>query len=157
MIYKALFILRISNKFIKQALDNLKVFVYGTLKPGEGNYQRYCAGKVVKAKRAIAQGLLFALPVGYPAMTPGDTPVHGFLLTFANSGILLELDQLEDYHPSRPVEQNEYYRQQIITYDLDGRSQKPAWAYLMTFEQVSRRGGVLLPAGWWSNCGFSSS
>ena len=138
-------------------MDNLKVFVYGTLKPGEGNYQRYCAGKVVEAKRAIAQGLLFALPAGYPAMTPGNTPVHGFLLTFANSGILLELDQLEDYHPSRPVEQNEYYREQIITYDPDERSQKPAWAYLMTFEQVCRREGVLLPAGWWSSCGFSSS
>jgi gamma-glutamylcyclotransferase (GGCT)/AIG2-like uncharacterized protein YtfP len=27
----------------------MKVFVYGTLKPGECNYQRYCEGKVVDA------------------------------------------------------------------------------------------------------------
>lgn len=44
--------------------DNLvKVFVYGTLKPGESNYQRYCdRSSVVESQRAIALGQLFALP-----------------------------------------------------------------------------------------------
>ncbi|TAH29142.1 MAG: gamma-glutamylcyclotransferase, partial [Oscillatoriales cyanobacterium] len=32
----------------------MKVFVYGTLKPGECNYLRYCEGKVVDALPAIA-------------------------------------------------------------------------------------------------------
>ena len=39
----------------------MKVFVYGTLKPGECNYLRYCEGKVVDACPAIARGELFAL------------------------------------------------------------------------------------------------
>jgi len=26
---------------------SIRVFVYGTLKPGEVNYQRYCEGKVI--------------------------------------------------------------------------------------------------------------
>ena len=44
--------------------DLVRVFVYGTLKPGEANYKRYCAGKVVDVKTAFVQGKLFALPMG---------------------------------------------------------------------------------------------
>ena len=62
-----------------QSSDGLRVFVYGTLKPGEANYQRYCAGKLVNAQRAMVLGKLFALPAGYPAMTLGDIPVQGYL------------------------------------------------------------------------------
>jgi gamma-glutamylcyclotransferase (GGCT)/AIG2-like uncharacterized protein YtfP len=37
----------------EQTLNQLKVFVYGTLKPGESNYQRYCAENVVEKREAI--------------------------------------------------------------------------------------------------------
>lgn len=131
--------------------QTVKVFVYGTLKPGESNYERLCASKVVAAQRAIAIGQLFALPSGYPAMTAGDAPVQGFLLTFTDPGILSGLDELEDYHPNRPAVQNEYDRQQVEIYGLDGQLLGTAWAYLMTSQQVRRRGGVLLPDGWWSS------
>jgi gamma-glutamylcyclotransferase (GGCT)/AIG2-like uncharacterized protein YtfP len=43
----------------------INVFAYGTLKPGEANYQKYCAGKVVEVKRAIANGKLYDLPIGW--------------------------------------------------------------------------------------------
>ncbi|NET53980.1 MAG: gamma-glutamylcyclotransferase, partial [Merismopedia sp. SIO2A8] len=45
--------------------QDTKVFVYGTLKPGEVNYDQYCASKVVEEIRAIAFGELFDLPIGY--------------------------------------------------------------------------------------------
>ena len=131
----------------------LKVFVYGTLKPGEINYQRFCAGKVIEEKRAIAQGHLFALPFGYPAMTPGDGRVQGYLLTFADSEVLCALDRLEDYHPERLPEHNEYNRQLIETFNLAGEPLETAWAYLMSPHLVRSYGGIFLPSGWWSNCG----
>lgn len=127
----------------------LKVFVYGTLKPGGSNYQRYCAGKVVEETSAIAHGKLFALKLGYPAMTTGDGKVHGFLLSFADSAVLLNLDELEDYDQERKAAQNLYNRHEIQTYDLDARSLGTAWVYLMTPEQVRRYGGVALPCGCW--------
>jgi gamma-glutamylcyclotransferase (GGCT)/AIG2-like uncharacterized protein YtfP len=133
-------------------LNSLKVFVYGTLKPGEVNYQRYCAGKVVEEKRALALGQLFDLPLGYPAMTPGESPVQGFVLTFTDPTLLSVLDKLEDYEPHRALEENEYYRQQIKTYDLEGQTLGLAWAYLMTAEQVQRFQGVPILSGWWSGC-----
>lgn len=131
-------------------MDNLKIFVYGTLKPEETNYQRYCAGKVVEAKRAIAFGQLFDLPLGYPAMTIGDSPVQGFLLTFADPNVLSILDELEDYDPQRLPEENEYYRQQIDIYSPTGQALGLAWVYLMTSKQVQYLEGIPIPSGWWS-------
>ncbi len=127
-----------------------KFFVYGTLKPGESNYKAYCAPKVVEAQRAIALGLLFALPLGYPAMTTGDLPVQGFLLSFTDPDVLDRLDWLEDYNPQRPAVENEYNRQKIQTYSPSWQPLDWAWVYLMTLEQVNRLGGVLLTNGCWN-------
>ena len=128
----------------------LQVFVYGTLKPGGVNYQRYCAGKVSAEQPAIAQGKLFALPMGYPAMVVGDSWVSGFLLSFPDSAMLRVLDELEDYRPGRSPELNEYQRQLIQVFDLERRSLGQAWAYLMTSEHVNKLKGRWLPSGVWS-------
>jgi gamma-glutamylcyclotransferase (GGCT)/AIG2-like uncharacterized protein YtfP len=129
----------------------MRVFVYGTLKPGEANYKRYCALKVVDTKRAYAFGQLFALPVGYPAMTLGDSPVHGYLLSFSDREVLSQLDELEDYQPSRQIAKNLYNRHQIETYDLRGHFLDQAWVYLMTAEQVLFMRGIPLTDGWWTD------
>ncbi|MBD2043746.1 gamma-glutamylcyclotransferase family protein [Microcoleus sp. FACHB-672] len=127
----------------------LKVFVYGTLKPGQCNYQRYCAGKVVAAQPATVFGRLFALPVGYPAMTAGDALISGVLLSFSDPTVLHDLDRLEDYDPHRLPVQNEYNRVQIEVFDLSGQKLDLAWVYLMTPEQVERRAGVPVASGCW--------
>lgn len=135
-------------------LNTTNVFVYGTLKPGEVNYQHYCAGKVLEVKRAIAFGKLFALPLGYPAITKGESPVQGFLLSFPDWAILHELDVLEGFNPLAPVAQNEYHRQKIETYNLSFVPLGSAWVYLMTPEQINLLNGFLLADGWWSGCGL---
>lgn len=132
----------------------LKVFVYGTLKPGEANYKRYCDGKVVDANRAYALGKLFALPMGYPAMTLGDSHVYGYLLCFTDSRVLNQLDELEGYQPVRTASENLYNRQQIEIYDLEQTSLGLAWVYLMTSKQIHQLGGVFQTDGWWSGCGL---
>ncbi len=144
----------------------VKVFVYGTLKPGEANYKTYCADKVVDAHRAYALGKLFALPMGYPAMTLGDSLVYGYLLFFTDLGVLSELDELEGYQHTRAASENLYYRQQIKIYDPQGRrggaepiSQKSlgfAWSYLMTPKQIYQLRGILQSDGWWSGCGLTA-
>lgn len=130
-------------------LDRLKVFVYGTLKPGKFNYQRYCSGQVIEVNCAIAPGQLFSLPAGYPAMTSGSGWVYGFVLSFRDPQILGELDNYEDYQASRPAELNLYERQRIETFAPTGQVLGSAWAYLMTLERVHSLGGTLLPDGHW--------
>ncbi len=131
-------------------LNQIRVFVYGTLKPGEVNYQRLCVGKVVGEVEAIAFGQLFDLPLGYPGMTIGKSPIQGFVLTFADATILSILDQLEDYDPNRSEVENEYNRQLIETFDLSGKSIGLVWVYLMRFERVQKLGGVMISSGCWS-------
>lgn len=130
--------------------DLCHVFVYGTLKPNEANYDQYCAGKVIEQQQAIAYGELFALPMGYPAMTIGNTQVHGYLLTFPVS-ILEAMDSLEDYQSDRDTSENLYHRQRIEIFDFAENSLGLAWAYLMTKEQVIKFAGSAQTDGWWSN------
>ncbi|MCG9891985.1 MAG: gamma-glutamylcyclotransferase [Thermosynechococcaceae cyanobacterium MS004] len=100
----------------------LKIFVYGTLKPGQCNDQ-YCRDRQ-SAETAWARGQLFKLPVGYPAMTKGTQWVKGVLLTFADdtfeeNKILSRLDALEDYSPYRPASENEYQRDWIEVFTIE--------------------------------------
>ncbi len=131
-------------------MSYLRVFVYGTLKPGEINYQFYCAEYIVECFPAVANGLLYELPIGYPGMTNGKGNVHGFVLSFQNPKVLLELDKLEDYHPERLPEENEYQRQKIHTFGLDGQYLWTVWSYLMLPEKVQLLGGKFLPSGFWT-------
>lgn len=128
----------------------IKVFVYGTLKPGESNYQHYCGGKVVTATRSSVKGQLFTLPVGYPAMVLGEGVVQGYLLTFNTANILQHLDPLEGHDPQRPPEKNFYNRKQLEVFTPEAELLGLAWAYFMTLDQVEQMGGVIIPSGWWT-------
>ncbi|OUL20434.1 gamma-glutamylcyclotransferase [Nostoc sp. 106C] len=137
--------------------DTVRIFVYGTLKPGEVNYKRYCAAKVIDTKRAITQGKLFALPMGYPAMTLENSQVQGYLLSFADLEILDQLDELEDYQSHRNLSENLYNRQQIEIYDLQGLSLGFAWVYFMSPERITQLKGIPQADDWWSGCGLKQS
>ena len=128
----------------------LRVFVYGTLKPGEANYEFYCASEVVEAKKAWTRGELYSLPQGYPAMTTGNDKVYGYLLSFNYSDVLSSLDELEDYHPQRPSKENLYNRTQVEIFDLENNSLCCAWAYFMDFMIIFQLKGIPQANGWWS-------
>jgi gamma-glutamylcyclotransferase (GGCT)/AIG2-like uncharacterized protein YtfP len=127
-----------------------RVFVYGTLKPDQANFEKYCAGKVIAQQQAIAYGELFLLPMGYPAMTVGNSPVYGYLLSFKDDSILESLDELEDYQSDRAFSENLYNRQSIEVFENKSISLGIAWAYFMTLEQVTRFDGIPQPNGLFS-------
>jgi gamma-glutamylcyclotransferase (GGCT)/AIG2-like uncharacterized protein YtfP len=157
----------------------IKIFVYGTLKPGEENYAKYCAGKVIDTKPAYALGELFALPQGYPAMIKGDNRVYGYLLTFTDVEVLTELDELEDYHPFKQNSENLYNREQIKIFTLESKNLESkigipslnqgfwnqalpekaklglAWVYLMSEYQINQLNGMRKTDGWWSGNNIS--
>ncbi len=129
----------------------LKVFVYGTLKPGERNYQFFCA-QAVEQIAAIASGKLYDLPMGYPAAVfPESSLVRGYLLLFSHPTVLQALDELEDYDPNQPMNQNLYQRHQIEVYDLKLESLGKVWTYSMSQAQIDAYGGIFISDGWWTN------
>jgi gamma-glutamylcyclotransferase (GGCT)/AIG2-like uncharacterized protein YtfP len=127
----------------------MKVFVYGTLKPGEQNYSAYCEGKAIAVQPAYTYGKLYHLCLGYPGMTVGTEKVQGYLLTFGDESNLVELDELETFDPQGLPENNEYQRQIIPIYDLEDRYLGQAWGYLMDLEKIETFQGVFIPSGWW--------
>ncbi len=141
-----------------KGFDLLKVFVYGTLKPGEVNYQLYCASKIIEATYAITRGQLFSLPAGYPAMTLGNGWVRGFVLTLSDPKVLRVLDEYEGYQEGRSCsvsagespDQNLYDRQVIEIFNPTQQPLGSAWAYLMSPNKIYRLGGTLLPDGEWN-------
>ena len=145
-----------SNKAIT---ENLRVFVYGTLKPGEENYQAYCDKKIKHTERAFTFGTLYDLPAGYPAMTWGKNPVYGYVYEFADIAVLNQLDELEDCDPAAPSSQNLYnrYKIEVFRFQTNPSNQVGVsdslgctWAYFMDYQRILELGGTLLPDGWWS-------
>ncbi len=150
----------------------LNIFVYGTLKRGQRNHERFCRG-LVSAQEATVRGQLYELPYGFPALivpkadvfatgttdylADGETgrgieiepsekslgpTVHGELFTF---------DDPEEYLPAldelegfHPGEKSLYDRVLIpVTLPKTGVT-IPAWAYV-----VQSASGVYLPDGRW--------
>ncbi len=132
--------------------SQIYVFVYGTLKPGECNFDRYCGDKVISSQRAYILGELYHFPLlGYPGAIHGTRQVHGFVLTLTDAAILTNLDKLEDYHPVRQPAENDYTRKLVTTYTPSGIPSISAWAYLMSADRISQWGGILVPDGWWTS------
>ncbi len=135
----------------------LKVFVYGTLKPNEINFELFCAGKIIEASPALAKGKLYQIPFytekyrrGYPAMTAETGWVEGYLLKLKNEPeTLAQLDQLEGYQAGRSPDENEYQRLEIDVFDLDEIFLTKAWGYVMSLEHVKELQGIALNSRNW--------
>lgn len=88
------------------------VFVYGTLRPGQGNYQRLLAGRTVRESPATAKGLAL-YGRGFPYAVPhSGARTVGDLITIRPSlyrEVLADLDQLEGYQANR-LEASHYIR-----------------------------------------------
>ncbi|OQA87769.1 MAG: Gamma-L-glutamyl-butirosin B gamma-glutamyl cyclotransferase [bacterium ADurb.Bin236] len=76
------------------------VFVYGTLKRGQRNHDRFC-GDALTIESAVTTGRLYQTPYGFPAMFDApDGQVFGEVMTFPDIEKTLErLDKLEGYRP----------------------------------------------------------
>jgi gamma-glutamylcyclotransferase (GGCT)/AIG2-like uncharacterized protein YtfP len=131
------------------AASPVRVFVYGTLKPGGRYHEPYCGGRVRSYCEAIAYGDLYDLPVGYPAMTKGDRPIQGVVLTLTHPDDLRHIDQLEGHDPDRPSDENEYERSHVEVFDLQGQSLGTVWMYWMPLERVHRLGGTYYAGNCW--------
>ncbi len=79
-------------------MDIQHVFVYGTLKRGQRNHDRFC-GDALTIEPAVTTGCLYDTPYGFPAMF--DAPygqVLGEAMTFKDIAKTLKcLDLLEGY------------------------------------------------------------
>lgn len=143
-------ILLIIGRFLRAMEDpGLKVFVYGTLKPGRRYWREFCEGRVERACEAVIPGWLYRLDPGYPGLVSGMGLVRGYVLWLLDEETLAGFDRLEDYVPGRDPDLNEYNR--VVTNCLTPKGEflTRAWTYVMTPEKVHQLGGVLIESGCW--------
>lgn len=112
--------------------DRLPVFVYGTLRPCEGNHGWALAGKTVAEVPATVAGLALYDGPGFPyAISTGnpEDQVHGDLITIRDDlydEVLARLDGLEGY---RPGGRGLYDR--IAVTAVSGTDAVQAWTYVV--------------------------
>src|SRR5664279_5440992 len=124
------------------------VFVYGTLRPRQGNYRRLLAGRTVRESPATAKGLaLYGTGIPYAVPQPGARIV-GDRITIEPAlslQVLAQLDPLERSHAHRPP--TSHYirttRSIIATNPLPGggtwETFHTAWIYLAGPSTTPRR------------------
>lgn len=129
--------------------NHCHLFVYGTLKPGERAFAELCEPFALGTQVAQAQGRLYHLSPGYPAMTLESGWVQGILVTFPSTDCLKPIDTFEEYYPDRP-QSSEYQRELHPIYDVRQQFLVAAWVYTMNRDRVIALHGQWLPQGCWS-------
>jgi len=130
---------------------DLALFVYGSLKPGQQNWKRYCEGHVAELQAARVRGNLYKcsdgyLAMGQPASPPGDSWIRGWRLVLHDEATLRNIDRLEGFDPGRPLASNVYLRVRTACF-ADDAAPAPAalgeaWTYIMTPAQLAHEGAV---------------
>ncbi|URR35938.1 gamma-glutamylcyclotransferase [Thermosynechococcus sp. HN-54] len=133
-------------------MTTLRLFVYGTLKPGYQPHDKLCRPWLSAHQPALVKGRIYHLPMGYPGMTAEEGWVQGELLIFNDSPatLLSRIDAFEGYSPSLAPHLNVYNRQEVPVYDLNHQPLGTAWAYIMSTEWVREANGEWLPEGVWN-------
>lgn len=154
------------------AHNTLAIFVYGTLKRGFENHERFCEG-ALQIEEAAVNGHLYDLPFGFPALVVSDEDIHAIGTPDATMdtavqhkpnqpataplrenprvfGELLVFDDPEDRLPKldrlEGFEPNgrSLYRRVLVGAETPTRTLL-AWAYA-----IEEPAGTHLPGGFWS-------
>ena len=91
--------------------EQKKIFVYGSLRTGFFNYNKYLMGKVNDSKVGKVNGQLYHMPhKGYPALIEGNDEVFGEVMTLKDfEAVMIPMDKMENYYGVNNSK-NEYNR-----------------------------------------------
>jgi gamma-glutamylcyclotransferase (GGCT)/AIG2-like uncharacterized protein YtfP len=115
----------------------LPFFVYGTLRPGQSNYERLLQGTTISELPARLEGLAMYSMGAFPVLLPGqpEQSVYGNLLLvhpLAYGRVRRNLDALEGVDPqaSEAQQQRALYQRQRRQVQLANGSAAWAWVYV---------------------------
>ncbi|MCW6082640.1 gamma-glutamylcyclotransferase [Clostridium botulinum] len=133
------------------------LFVYGSLRDGFFNSDKYIKDQIISRKLGKIKGTLYHMPnKGYPAVLKGNGEVIGEIIELKNwNENLKALDSMENYILAGN-KNNEYNRElvevEIIeNEDKDKKLKAFAYLYNMNDEDVFNKYSVYIPHGDWKN------
>ncbi len=141
----------------RERSGRLPVFVYGTLRPGRHNHDRFLLGRTLAEVPARLRGAVLYEGPGYPYAVAGGEgeirgEIRGELITIAPdayAAVLAELDVLEECRPGDPRALYERVVREVL---VEGGGAVRGWVYLAT-ERVARglrAAGRPVPGGDWA-------
>lgn len=133
--------------------EEKKIFVYGSLREGFFNYEKYLKGKVSSSKLAIVKGKLYHLShKGYPALLDGNDKVIGEIMEIKDFlKDIVPIDEMEGYISFEDTSLNEYTRTLMTVKNLE--TLKDEVVYVYKYEALNDKyfndKAIYLPKGDW--------
>ena len=133
--------------------EQKKIFVYGSLRTGFYNYDKYLKGKVNDAILGKVKGKLYHMPhKGYPALLEGEDIVIGEVMTIKNfEEVMVPMDEMENYYGVNDS-RNEYNRIVMDVELEDGKTESCyVYYYAMNDEEVFNNNSIYINNGDWAS------
>ncbi|MEO4053238.1 gamma-glutamylcyclotransferase family protein [Solibacillus sp. CAU 1738] len=133
----------------------INLFVYGSLREGFFNYNKYLDGKVIEKKDAKLENMkLYHLPYkGYPALTSGEDTVFGEILVLSEEhyeDTMNAIDKMEGFISEKNPE-NEYDKVILEVENLHTNEKEKCFVYFYNKDNdhLFEDKAIYLPHGNW--------
>lgn len=109
--------------------NNIRIFVYGSLREGFFNYDKYLKGNVISNELGRVKGIVYHLPhKGYPAIFEGEGYVEGEVMELSNyEQTMKALDEMEGFYGENNPK-NEYNKR-LVEVELANGTKELCYAY----------------------------
>ncbi len=135
-------------------MNKINIFVYGSLREGFFNYDKYLKGKVIKNIPAVLKGMeLYHMPYkGYPAIVPNENnQVFGEIMVVNDYDETIKaIDEMEGVIDHRHPE-NEYHKELLTVEHLDTGIKEDCYVYFYNLDNDSifNEKAIHIPDGDW--------
>ncbi len=144
-------------------MKGINLFVYGSLREGFFNYNKYLTNKVVQKKDAKLENMkLYHLPhKGYPAITSGEDVVIGEIMVIGEDyyeDTMRAMDKMEGFI-SEENPDNEYHRVILEVEDLHTNKKEKCFVYFYNKDKdtLFDSKAIYIPHGDWKEHMVSGS
>ncbi len=136
-------------------MKNINFFVYGSLREGFFNYDKYLAGKVLEKKDARLENMrLYHMPYkGYPAITPGEDVILGEIMVINEDdyeSTMKAMDEMEGFISENNPE-NEYHKIILEVENIQTKEKEKCYVYFYNKDKddIFERDAVYVSHGDW--------
>ena len=128
----------------------MKIFVYGSLREGFFNFNKYIGTAAKKVELGEVKGNLYAIKdQEYPALLEEDGTVLGEIITVENCK-LEDIDEMENYFgENNPNNEYNKIKKEINNLETGEIEILDVYVYNTTNPNFSRNNLVLVPSGDW--------
>lgn len=144
-------------------MKNINFFVYGSLRDGFYNYNKFLAGKIFKKKEGKLNNIrLYHMPYkGYPAIVQGEDYVLGEIMVINKDdydSTMKALDKMEGFI-SEGNSENEYHKMLLEVQDLENNQNELCYVYFYNKDRdkLFDNEAIYLPNGDWKEYMLNNS